>query len=190
MAKVRRAARTVMLVPPEYLPANWDNAGNNPADGPTAAQLNLWQAIETQAGLGAVGGNISCALTDSDLELGLGDPDTDDELTICSKGNESSVTRYNPTVDMVGLRDSDIAANSVENLFFNLVNAADVEFVAVDRIQDGKNSDDPFAIGDNVTLIGFNTDNPVDVKDDQANLKIQQTGLSNGRYLINFRLVA
>ena len=190
MAKLRRAHRTVLLVPPEYLPDDWDNATNDPADGPTAAQLNLWQAIQTQAGLGAVGGNISCALTDSDLELGLGDPDSDDELTICSKGNESSVTRFNPTVDLVGLRDDDLANNSVENLFFNLINAADVEFVAIDRIQDGKTSDDPFSVGDNITMIGFSTDNPVDVKDDQANLKIQQTGLPTGRWVLNFRLVA
>lgn len=187
---ILRANRTVLAIPYEYMPDDWDNAINDPSDGPTTAQLNLWAGINTQAGLGAVGGNISCSIEDSSVTLGLAESDRDSEQSICSRGDESVANQRNPEAALTFFRDADLANNSVENLSFNLFNAPDIKYVLVDRIQSGRAFDDAFQVGDVINMIGVKTDNPVDVKDDQANLKLEQNFVPTGEYAINFTLVA
>lgn len=187
---ILRANRTILAIPYEYLPADWDNAINDPTDGPTIAQLNTWIAVTTQAGIGAVGGNISCSIEDSSVTLGLAESDRDSELSVCSKGNESVANQRNPEAALTFFRDADLANLSVENLSFNLFNAPDIKYVLVDRIQSGRAFNSPFQVGDVINMIGVKTDNPVDVKDDQANLKLEQNFVPTGEYAINFTLVA
>lgn len=160
-----------------------------PFSAPTTAVLNSWVGIVgTSTAASHHGGNISCALLD-DLSLGTGESDTDDELTICSLGNESSPTFKNLEATLTALRDANRAETaSVFNLFTHLFNGSDVEYVLVDAV--GRRSDQNFQVGDRVHLYGVRTDNPVDVKEDRGNTKIQQVPTSTGAILQNYALAA
>lgn len=181
--RLLRANRTIMLVPVI------DGPTGDPiligADGskcqfsnPTAAVLNTWVGITTTVPAAASnGGNISCALLD-DVTLGMADSDTDEELSICSIGNESTPTFYNVDASLTAFRDRNIADTGVFNLALQLLNGAGVRYAAVDRF--GKPSTATFAVGDLMSLFDLTTDNPVDVKEDRSNLKIQQTPKTSG----------
>jgi hypothetical protein len=190
--RLLRANRTVLLVPVidgTSEPLLVSPTGTTcPFSAPTSAVLDAWRAIVTTSATGAgQGGNISCALTD-DLTLGLGASDTDTELTICSIGNEEIPTFYNVEAELTALRDTTKSDTGVFNLATQLLNAPDVRYVAVDRL--GYASTAAFAADQIVSLYEFNTDNPVDIREDRGNLKIQQSPLPTGLVNVNYSLVA
>lgn len=138
-------------------------------DNPTAAELN-----DTASGLVA---NITCALWEDDTEFTLGDSDTDDGLTFCSKAGEETPTFYNPTVVYTALRDKERTANGVFNLAFDWLAFPDCEQIAILRV--GKDSDVPFAAGDRIKMVAVKTDNGVDVVGSGENVRLQQSFLNN-----------
>lgn len=191
--RLLRANRTVMLVPvidgatePLLVGATGTTC---PISAPTSAVLDSWRSITTTTPAAASnGGNISCALLD-DLTLGLAASDTDTELTICSIGNEETPTFYNVDAELVALRDKNQADTGVFNLATQLLNAADSRFAIVDRI--GVASTAAFVSGqEKISIYEVNTDNPVDVKEDRGNMKIQQNPLATGIILSNYTLAA
>ena len=133
---------------------------------PTAAELN-----------GTLVHNITCALNEDGTEFTLGDSDTDDSLTFCSKAGISTPTFYNPTVAMEAFRDADKAATGVFNEAFNLLAFPDVEYIAILRI--GKDSDTAFAAGDKIKMVGVKTDFGTDVVASGENIRINQAFLNN-----------
>jgi hypothetical protein len=180
--RLLRANRTVILMPVIDGPNEPLLVGVNgslvPFSAPTSTLINGWASIVTTTPAAASnGGNISCALLD-DLTLGMAESDTDDELTICSIGNESTPTFYNVDASLVILRDRNKSDTGVFNLATQLLNSKGRRFVALDRL-DGA-STKPFSVGDTVSLFDLVTDNPVDVKEDRGNLKLQQTPKSSG----------
>ena len=180
--RLLRANRTIMLVPVFDGPTEplliSTTGATCPVSAPTSAVLDTWRQVVTTSATGAgQGGNISCALLD-DVTLGLAASDTDSELTVCSIGNEETPTFFNVDVEMVALRDKNKADTGVFNLATQLLNAPDARFVAVDRL--GYSSTTAFASGQIVSLYEFYTDNPVDVKEDRGNMKIQQNPLPTG----------
>lgn len=159
-----------------------------PFSAPTSAVLNAWASVLLTSATGAQhGGNISCSLLD-DLTLGLADSDTDTELTICSIGNEQVPTFYNVDAQLTGLRDRNQADTGVFNLFTQLMNAPDIRYVLADRI--GKTSSTAIVSGDIVSLYEVRTDNPVDVKEDRGNLKLQQNPTATGLVNVLYTLAA
>lgn len=142
------------------------------AAAPTAAELN-----------GPMVFNISCAVEDT-YELNQTDSDTDDSISICDIGNVSTPTFRNYTGSLDIFRDVDLAANGVFNLAFRLGKAIDVPVILVKRI--GKANDEPFAVGDTVSLYSFRTDNPVDMVEDTSmirlGLRFKPTGGINTNY--------
>lgn len=159
------------------------NGTTTPFTAPSAAALDAWRSVITATAPGAGhGGNISCALLD-DLTLGLAESDTDDELTICSIGNETAPTFYNVDASLVGLRDRVKADTGVFNLFTQLTVGPDIRYVILDRI--GKSSSAPIVAGDIVSLYEARTDLPVDVKEDRGNLKLQQNPVPTGLVNVN-----
>ena len=153
---------------------------------PTSAILEMWRGVVTTGATGAAhGGNISDALLD-DLALGLAASDTDTELTITSNGNEVSPTFVNVNATLTALRDANPADTGAFNLATMLMNAPDARYAILDRIGYAKGV--AVAVGQVVSLYEVNTDNPVDVRADRANLKIQQapipTGLVNSLYTL------
>ncbi|HET8780743.1 MAG TPA: hypothetical protein VFM66_11765 [Agromyces sp.] len=190
--RLLRANRKVLAVPvididgvPHIVGADGTTA---PMSAPTTAVLNTWVPIVTTTPPAASnGGNISCALLD-DLTLGTGESETDDELTICSIGNESTPTFYSVEATLTGFRDRSKADTGVFNLFTQLMNGAGVRYVFVDAI--GRASTALFEVGDHVSLYEAVTDNPVDVKEDRGNIKLQQTPTPTGNLNQNYALAA
>ena len=122
--------------------------------------------------------NVTCALWEDDTEFTLGDPDTDDGLTFCSKAGISTPTFDNPTVVFSALRDADRTANGVFNGTFERLAFPDREYIAILRI--GKDSDVPFATGDKVRMAAVATDYPVDTVASGENARITQNFLNKG----------
>ena len=145
---------------------------------PTAAELNNVDLVH----------NITCALNEDGTEFTLGDSDTDDSLTFCSKAGVSTPTFYNPTVAMEAFRDADVDADSVFNLAFNLLAFPDVEYIAILRV--GENSDTAFAAGDRIKMVGVKTDFGTDVGASGENMRINQAFLNNDFVNWNYEVAA
>lgn len=183
--RLLRANRTIMAVPTYELNGTLvivsPTGTTTPFTDPSAAVLDAWRQVDatTDTG-GAHGGNISCAILD-DVTLGLGESDTDTELTICSIGNEADPTFVNVEAQLVGLRDKNKDDTGVFNLFTNLMCAADVRYGWVDRL--GYRSNAAFATGQIISIYEAITDVPIDVKEDRGNLKLQQNPNPTGNVL-------
>jgi len=134
---------------------------------PTAAELNNGDLVH----------NITCALNEAGTEFTLGDSDTDDTLTFCSKAGIKTPTFYNPTVTMEAFRDADVNAEGVFNEAFDLLAWPDVEYIAILRV--GKNSNVAFAAGDVIKMVGVKTDWGTDVVASGENIRMAQAFLNN-----------
>jgi len=147
-------------------------------DAPTAAELNNATLVF----------NVTCALWEDDTEFTLGDPDTDDGLTFCSKAGLSIPTFDNPAVVFSALRDADRTAAGVFNGTFQRLMFPDREYIATLRV--GKDSDVVFAAGDRVKMAHVATDYPVDVLASGENARITQNFLNRGWANWNYELAA
>lgn len=147
-------------------------------NAPTSTELNSSTLVH----------NITCALWEDDTEFTLGDPETDDGLTFCSKAGVSNPTFDNPTVVFSALRDSDRTASGVFNEAFNLLAFPDRDYIAILRV--GPDSDVSFAAGDEVRMVHVGTDNPVDIVGSSENTRIQQNFLNRGWVNWNYELTA
>lgn len=145
---------------------------------PTAAELNNTDLVY----------NVTCALWEDETEFTLGDPDTDDGLTFCSKAGVSTPTFDNPSVVFSALRDADRTATGVFALAFELLSHADREYIAILRV--GPDSDVAFSAGDEIRAVAVSTDNPVDVVGASENARIQQNFLNRGWINWNYELTA
>ncbi len=147
-------------------------------DAPTAAELNDADLVY----------NVTCALWEDETEFTLGDPDTDDGLTFCSKAGEQSPTFDNPTVVYSALRDADRTASGVFNGTLERIAFPGREYIAVLRI--GPDSDVAFAAGDQVRMAHVSTDHGVDAVGSGDNARIQQNFLNKGWSNWNYELAS
>lgn len=145
---------------------------------PTAAELNDTTLVH----------NITCALNEDGTEFTLGDSDTDDSLTFCSKAGISTPTFYNPTVAMEAFRDANVAATGVFNKAFDLLAWPDVEYIAILRV--GQDSDTAFATGDRIKMVGVKTDIGTEVAASGENVRINQAFLNNDFVNWNYEVAA
>jgi hypothetical protein len=169
-----RKGVTIVLAEPEAF---------NDWRSPTAAELNNPLLVY----------EITCALSEEGTVFTLGDPETDSTLSFCDEAGIETPTTPNPEVVLEifrnELNDNDeIAPDGVYNLAFNLLKHADVNYFAVLRV--GKDSDEPFAIGDRVNLVGINTDLPVDVYGVNEKIRLSNTGLPDGNVNWRWKLVS
>jgi hypothetical protein len=145
---------------------------------PTAAELNDTTFVH----------NITCALNEAGTEFTLGDSDTDDTLTFCSKAGIKTPTFYNPTVAMEAFRDADIEAAGEFNEAFDLLAFPDIEYIAILRV--GGKSSDAFAVGDVIKMIAVKTDYGTDVVGNGENIRIAQAFLPNDFVNWNYEVAA
>jgi hypothetical protein len=145
---------------------------------PTAAELNDTTLVH----------NITCALNEDGTEFTLGDSDTDDTLTFCSKAGISTPTFYNPTVKMEAFRDANVTAESEFNLAFDLLAFPDIEYIAILRI--GGKSTDVFTAGNIVKMAAVKTDYGTDVVGSGENIRISQAFLPNDFVNWNYEVAA
>lgn len=149
----------------------------NPA-APTVAELNS----------ATYAYDISCAILD-DYTLNMTDSDTDDTLTVCDIGNVSSVTFRNYEAQLTGLKDAVLTDNtSVYNTFYRLFNYPGNRYWLVKRI--GYTQATAFAVGQDVSLFGVETDYPTNNADDGSMLSMQANFKNTGQYNLNYTLVA
>ena len=163
-------AHEVLGIPSAILPS-----GLVPFDALTAAAINRFAVVTNTAHANAgAGGNISCALVADAFTLAMTDSSEDDEKSLCDPGNSLDLTDFNFDSDMAGFRDEDPNnADSVFVVWKNLTFAPDVPYILVHRV--GYASDVPFAIGQEIDVYYAHTDLPVNLHDDGAKQKIQQT---------------
>lgn len=163
-------AHEVLGIPNAILPS-----GLIPFDALTAAAINRFAVVTNTAHANAgAGGNISCALVADAFTLAMTDSSEDDEKSLCDPGNSLDLTDFNFDSDMAGFRDEDPNnADSVFVVWKNLTFAPDVPYILVHRV--GYASDVPFAIGQEIDVYYAHTDLPVNLHDDGAKQKIQQT---------------
>lgn len=146
-------------------------------NNPTAAELNNATLVY----------NVTCALWEDGTEFTLGDPDTDDGLTYCSKAGISDPTFDNPTVVFSALRDSDRTASGVFAGTIERIAFPDREFIGILRI--GKDSDVAFAVNDRLKMAAISTDIGVPTISNGENVRTTQTfnnrGWSNWNHVVS-----
>lgn len=159
-------------------------------EAPTAAALNVYQAINSPSDTyAAQGGNISCAVLD-DINIGLASSDTSDTKTLCSKGNTEALTFFNFNAEINVLRDEDVDGDGVFNLARDLLRAPDVSYFLVHRVRGGKDSTETFAAGDEVDIYYVQTDNPVPVFGDGEEQAISMSFIQKSIVNVGYELVA
>lgn len=164
--------------------AAYPEAFADPA-APTSAELNdLFVYTSNEDGMVF---DISCAILD-DYTLNMAESDTDDSLSICDVGNVESPTfqNYEGSLDM--FRDKSVTDNGVFNLAWDLFKGADRPFWLIKRI--GPDRQDAFAAGQTISMYEFNTDFPVDIVEDNANIQFGARFKPTGNLNINYDLVA
>lgn len=152
---------------------------------PTAAELNdlfVYGTNET-----AMGFNISCGILD-DYTLNMTDSDTDDSMSICDIGNVSAPTFANYEASLDFFRDRDVDANGIFNLGFDLFKGPDLPYYIVKRI--GYLQNEPFAVGQTISIYGVNTDYPVDLVEDNTMLQFGARFKPSGDLNINYEIAA
>lgn len=144
---------------------------------PTVAELN-----------GPLVYNVTCAIWEDDTEFTLGDPDTDDGLTYCSKAGFSSPTFDNPTVVFSALLDADRTATGVFNGTKDRILFPDRRFIAIKRI--GHDSDVAFAADDEVKMVYVATDYGVPKVASGDNARENQSFLPQGWVNWNYKVLS
>lgn len=150
---------------------------------PTAEELNdQFDATTNEDGMVF---NISCAILD-DYDLNMGDPETDDTLTVCDESNVETPTFDTYTAEIDALRDADVTAEGLFNLVYELFGGADCPFDLIKRI--GKANDAEFLTdgSDVISSYGVKTDNPVDIVEDNTMLQFGPRFKNTGQLVINY----
>lgn len=148
----------------------------NPA-APTTAELNNANFVSF----------FSCALTEDGTSLTLGDSETDDTLTFCSIGNESTPTFYNPAAQWTFLKEantggsgSTVDLTSLYNKIWAWLAFPDVPYWVISRTGPDASQDVPWAVGHRLKMALFSTDYLVEAPEQAASGKASQTFLFGG----------
>lgn len=152
-----------------------------------------WSSLSATALNAAVtaglGFDISCALTDDSVTIGLTDSDTDDSISICDIGNVSTPTFFNYEVQFDSFRNGPASAGSAVAVYetpVNLFSGADSPYYIVTRV--GPAQGTTFAAGQIVNVYGVNTDFPTDVLGDGDNILFGSRFKPNGQVYTNATL--
>lgn len=132
------------------------NAFEDPS-APTAAELNDRRFVHL----------VSCALTENGTEMVKGDSETDDTVTFCSIGNESTPTLANITATLTWLKDentggsgSTVDLTSIFNRTEALLGMEDIPYWLISRTGPDSSQDINFAVGHKIKMASFLTDYP------------------------------
>lgn len=166
--------------------AAYPEAFADPA-APTAAELNDIFAYGTNED--AMVFDISCAILD-DYTLNMTDSDTDDSISICDIGNVSTPTFQNYEASLDFFRDRSVTDNGVFNLAFDLFKGPDRPFWLIKRIGYANNPRAAFAVGQDISMYGVNTDYPIDMVEDNTMLQFGGRFKPNGDLNINYTIAA
>lgn len=156
----------------------------NPA-APIVAELNERRFVHL----------MSCAFTEDNTELTLGDSETDNTVTFCSIGNEVTPTFYNPKSTLTWLKDantggsgSTVDLTSLYNKASAMFGDSDIPYWVISRTGPNASQDQPFAVGQVIKMASFTTDLPQDILENNKPIRGRQelifSGQLNWNYLI------
>lgn len=147
--------------------------------------------------------NLSCALNTDGTSFNLDDPDLDESLTFCQEAGNGEVMVENATVEFEFERSkgrwldaSDVTVPvdpeddgyNVSNLALSLMAWRDVEFFAWMSV--GKGPEEPFAVGDRISLIRVSTDWGIDTVGTGENARMTQGFAFRSDILWNHKITA
>lgn len=163
-----------------------DSAFEDPAN-PTLAELNDRRFVHF----------ISCALTEDGTEMVRGDSETDDTMTFCSIGNESTPTQANITASLQWLKDantggsgSTVDLTSLFNKVTAMLDAHDIPYWLISRTGPNASQDINFVAGHKIKMAKFVTDYPQDVLENNAPIRGLQSLVFKGDSNWNYTLTA
>jgi len=139
------------------------------------SQLGVFPAAELNNSM--LVKDLTCALWEDDTEMTLGDSESDDGLTFCSKAGETTPTFFNPTTVFTSVRDKDRAADGLFNMAFDHLAFPDITYFAIKRV--GKPNTAPFVAGDEIQVARVKTDHGVDLLESGSNVRLQQSFLAD-----------
>jgi len=154
-----------------------DSAFANPA-APTTTELNDRRFVHL----------ISCGLTEDNTSLELGDSETDDTLTFCSIGSETTPTSFNPTATLTWLKDantggsgSTVDLTSLFNKIEAMLGSPDIPYILISRTGPNPSQDINFAVGHVIKMASFNTDYPQLVLENNSPIRGSNELVYNGK---------
>lgn len=158
----------------------------NPA-APTTAELNNANFVFF----------ISCALTEADTDLTLGNSDTDSTITFCSIGNEQTVTNANPTSKLTWLKDANTGGSgttvdltSLFNKVTGLLDLPGSTYWIISRTGKQGSQDAAFAVNDRLKMALFNTDYALDLIENGKPQRGQQNLAYAGSLNWNYKVLS
>jgi len=147
-------------------------------NNPTLAELNTTNL--------RLGFDITCALDEEGTTFTIGSSELDERLSYCDSVGVSRPGEINPELTLAAYRDEDRAADGVFKRAFDWLRHADREYIIVQRVgdQDSGPMDGspaaPFAVTDDIRMMAFRTDYPVDTLASGDPVLLGQTGLTAG----------
>ena len=145
---------------------------------PTVAELNTAEV--------RLGFDITCALDEETTNLTIESSEQDARLSYCDSVGVSRPTTINPEIALGIYRDKDRAANGVFKRAFDWLRHVDQEYIMVQRVgnQDSGPLNGtpaaPFTITDDIRMVSFRTDFPVDTLANGDPALLVQNGLRAG----------
>lgn len=133
-----------------------------------------------------LGFDITCALDEDTTTFTVGSSELDERLSFCDSVGVSRPGEINPEIALGIYRDEDRNAQGVFEEAFNWLRHADREYIMVQRVgdQDSGPMDGtpaaPFTTTDDIRMMAFRTDYPVDTLASGDPVILAQTGLSAG----------
>lgn len=162
------------------------NAFADPAN-PTTDELNDRRFVHL----------ISCALTEDGTEMVKGDSETDDTVTFCSIGNESTPTLANITASLTWLKDentggsgSTVDLTSIFNRAEALLGFQDIPYWLISRTGPDPSQDIDFEVDHVIKMASFTTDYPQLLLEQNAPIRGVQNLLFDGDYNWNYHIAA
>lgn len=158
----------------------------NPA-APTVAELNDRRFVHL----------ISCGLTEDGTELTKGDSDSDDTLSFCSIGSESSITFANITGNLTWWVDANTGGSgstadltSLYNKITAMTMQPDIPYWLISRTGPNASQDINFAVGHVIKMANFKTDIAQSIMENNTKVRGTSALLFNGSYNWNYTLTA
>lgn len=140
---------------------------------------------------------ISCALTEDGTEMVLADSETDDTITFCSIGNESTPTFFNVTASLQWLMDantggsgSTVDLTSLFNKVTAMLGSPDIPYWLISRTGPNPSQDVPFVPGHIIKMAKFYTDYPQYVLENNAPIRGLQNLVFQGDVAWNIEVQA
>lgn len=133
-----------------------------------------------------LGFDITCALDEETTTLTIGSSELDERLSFCDSVGVSRPGQINPEIELGIYRDEDRNATGVFADALNWLRHADQEYIMVQRVGDQDSGPlngtaaAPFTISDDIRMMAFRTDYPVDTLANGDPALLVQTGLTAG----------